>query len=148
MYSILATAHARLPPLRPMAAGEHSVLILSDIRDRSTERRCQYVESGFGPAERVNTRGADSQPVSGRTSGCSVRRNDLFAVDSGNHRVLSFPQQGSGFVYQRGSHTRSARLRLQLANLLEGREVGFSPNANSCLVNGAPGFSVRRPRLD
>ncbi len=74
-------------------------------------------------------------PVAGAFSG-----TNLFVVDSGNHRVLAFPQQSSG------AFTTATRLLGQLdfpynsPNLIEGREVGFAPNSNSCVVNGALAF--------
>ena len=74
-------------------------------------------------------------PVAAAFSG-----TDLFVVDSGNHRVLAFPQQSSG------AFSTATRLLGQLdflynsPNLIEGREVGFAPNSNSCVVNGALAF--------
>ena len=64
---------------------------------------------------------------------------DLLVVDSGNNRVLAFPQSN-------GSFTAATRVLGQLdfehnsLNLIDGREVGFSGNIGSCSVNGALAF--------
>jgi len=64
---------------------------------------------------------------------------DLLVVDSGNNRVLAFPQSN-------GSFTSATRVLGQLdfeynsLNLIDGREVGFSGNTGSCSVNGALPF--------
>lgn len=65
---------------------------------------------------------------------------DLFVVDSGNHRVLSFPQQASGAFIGADRLLGQLDFSYNSQNLIEGREVGFAPNATSCLVNGAPAF--------
>jgi len=64
---------------------------------------------------------------------------DLLVVDSGNNRVLAFPQSN-------GSFTTAARVLGQLdfqynsLNLIDGREVGFSSNTGSCSFNSALPF--------
>lgn len=64
---------------------------------------------------------------------------DLLVVDSGNNRVLAFPQSN-------GTFTIATRVLGQLdfeynsLNLIDGREVGFSGNTGSCSVNGALPF--------
>jgi uncharacterized protein (TIGR03437 family) len=64
---------------------------------------------------------------------------DLLVVDTGNNRVLAFPQSN-------GSFTSATRVLGQLdfeynsLNLIDGREVGFSGNTGSCSVNGALPF--------
>ena len=64
---------------------------------------------------------------------------DLLVVDSGNNRVLAFPQSN-------GSFTVATRVLGQLdfeynsLNLIDGREVGFSGNTGSCIVNGSLPF--------
>ncbi len=66
---------------------------------------------------------------------------DLFVADAGNHRVLVFPQQsGGGFA---GAARLLGQLDFQYSspNLIEGREVGFGPNAGSCVANGSPAFA-------
>jgi len=85
-----------------------------------------------GPQPNPNVGG----PVAGVFAG-----TDLFVVDSGNHRLLVFPQTA-------GQFTSANRLLGQLdfqynaPNLIEGREVGFSGNVTSCIVNGALPFST------
>jgi uncharacterized protein (TIGR03437 family) len=65
---------------------------------------------------------------------------DLLAVDSGNNRVLAFPQSNS--------FSAATRILGQLdfeynsLNLIDGREVGFTGNSGSCSVNGALPFFV------
>jgi len=66
--------------------------------------------------------------------------SDLFVVDSGNHRVLSFPQQSAGSFVNADRVLGQIDFQYNSQNLIEGREVGFVPNANSCLVNGVPAF--------
>jgi uncharacterized protein (TIGR03437 family) len=64
---------------------------------------------------------------------------DLLVVDSGNNRVLAFPQSNGAFSI-------ATRVLGQLdfeynsLNLIDGREVGFSGNTGSCSVNGALPF--------
>jgi len=64
---------------------------------------------------------------------------DLLVVDSGNNRVLAFPQLN-------GSFSSATRVLGQLdfehnsLNLIDGREVGFSGNTGSCSFNGALPF--------
>jgi uncharacterized protein (TIGR03437 family) len=85
-----------------------------------------------GPQPNPNVGG----PVAGVFAG-----TDLFVVDSGNNRVMVFPQSA-------GQFTSANRLLGQLdfqynaPNLIEGREVGFSGNITSCIVNGALPFST------
>ena len=55
--------------------------------------------------------------------------NELFVVDSGNHRVLVMPQQASGF----GAATRvlgQDDFVFTSPNLIEGREFQFNPGVN------------------
>ncbi len=65
----------------------------------------------------------------------------LYVVDAGNQRVLAFPQQSGG------TFTAANRLLGQLdfpynsLNLIDGREVGFTNNFGSCIVNGAFPFA-------
>ncbi|HTC35035.1 MAG TPA: hypothetical protein VK724_16790 [Bryobacteraceae bacterium] len=63
----------------------------------------------------------------------------LYVVDSGNNRVLAFPESGGAF-------TAATRVLGQLdfqynsLNLIDGREVGFSGNTGSCSIGGALPF--------
>lgn len=65
---------------------------------------------------------------------------NLYVVDSGNNRVLAFPEQ------QIGTFTIATRLLGQSdfeynsLNRIDGREVGFSGNTGSCSVNGGLPF--------
>ncbi|HTW63902.1 MAG TPA: hypothetical protein VME17_04760 [Bryobacteraceae bacterium] len=64
---------------------------------------------------------------------------DLIVADSGNNRVLAFPQSA-------GTFNAATRVLGQLdfeynsLNLIDGRELGFSGNIGSCSVNGALPF--------
>jgi uncharacterized protein (TIGR03437 family) len=66
---------------------------------------------------------------------------DLFVVDSGNHRVLVFPQQASGGFNTANRLLGQIDFQYNSPNLIEGREVGFAPNSGSCVVNGSPAFA-------
>ncbi len=67
---------------------------------------------------------------------------NLYVVDSGNNRVLAFPEQ------QLGGFTAATRLLGQSdfeynsLNRIDGREFGFSGNTESCSVNGSLPFLV------
>jgi hypothetical protein len=52
-------------------------------------------------------------------------------VDSGNHHVLSFPQQSAGSFISAERVLGQLDFPYNSQNLIEGREVGFEPNANS-----------------
>jgi len=70
-----------------------------------------------------------SAPVAGAFLG-----TQLLVLDAGNQRLLAFPQSG-------GTYSAANRLLGQLdfqynsLNLIEGREVGFTNNFGSCVVN-------------
>jgi len=72
----------------------------------------------------------------------AIFSSNLYIVDSGNERVLSFPQQSGG------TFTAANRVLGQLdfpynsVNLIEGREFGFTGNFGSCTVNGAFPFAL------
>ncbi len=68
--------------------------------------------------------------------GATFAGTDLFVVDSGNHRLLVFPQQSGGNF---GAATRllgQMDFQYNAVNLIEGREVGFATNVVSCVVGG------------
>jgi uncharacterized protein (TIGR03437 family) len=67
---------------------------------------------------------------------------ELFVVDTGNQRVIVFPQQQAGNTF--GSATRllgQFDFQYNSINLIEGREVGFIGNTASCVVNNQLPFS-------
>ncbi|HYL38316.1 MAG TPA: hypothetical protein VEV17_20530 [Bryobacteraceae bacterium] len=66
--------------------------------------------------------------------------SDLFVVDSGNHRLLVFPQQPGGGFSSANRLLGQIDFRYNSPNFIEGREVGFAPNSGSCIANGAPAF--------
>jgi uncharacterized protein (TIGR03437 family) len=82
--------------------------------------------------------GPQPNPFTGGPVGAVFDGSDLLVVDSGNNRVLAFPQS-NGFA-------AATRVLGQLdfeynsLNLIDGREVGFSGNIGSCSVNGAVPF--------
>ena len=77
--------------------------------------------------------------VGGPTGGVFAGTN-LFLVDSGNHRVLVFPQQPSGGFSTANRLLGQNDFSYNSPNLIEGREVGFAPNSSSCVVNGGLAF--------
>jgi uncharacterized protein (TIGR03437 family) len=77
-------------------------------------------------------------PVAGVFDG-----TELLVVDSGNNRVLSFPQSNGSFASIGAVATRvlgQLDFEYNSLNLIDGREVGFSGNTGSCSVNGALPF--------
>ena len=78
--------------------------------------------------------------VGGPVSAAFDPAGTLYVADSGNNRVLAFPQQ------QAGAFTTATRLLGQSdfpynsLNRIDGREVGFSGNTGSCSVNGSQPF--------
>jgi len=102
----------------------------------------QSAQSNRGLAQANAATFAGPQPnpfVSGPVSAVFDADN-LYVVDSGNNRVLAFPQQ------QTGTFTIATRLlgqsdfQYNSLNRIDGREVGFSGNNGSCSVNGALPF--------
>lgn len=85
-----------------------------------------------GPQPNPNVGG----PVAGVFAG-----TDLFVVDSGNNRVMVFPQTAGQFTF---ANRLLGQLDFQYnaPNLIEGREVGFSGNYISCIVDSALPFST------
>ncbi len=64
----------------------------------------------------------------------------LYVVDSGNNRVLAFPQQQSGTFTTATRLLGQSDFQYNSLNWIDGREVGFSGNSGSCSVNGALPF--------
>jgi uncharacterized protein (TIGR03437 family) len=89
-----------------------------------------------------------SGPVGGAFAG-----TDLFILDSGNNRVLVFPQQSGTFTAPANRLLGQLDFQYNSANLIEGREVGFTGNNGSCVVstNSGPlafttgGFTIIDP---
>ena len=103
----------------------------------------QSALSNQGSAQPNATTFAGPQPnpfVGGPVSAVVDGADNLYVVDSGNNRVLAFPQQ------QLGTFTVATRLlgqsdfQYNSLNRIDGREVGFSGNSGSCSVNGALPF--------
>jgi uncharacterized protein (TIGR03437 family) len=70
---------------------------------------------------------------------------DLFVTDTGNNRVLVFPQASGGTYPAANRLLGQLDFQYSAVNLIEGREVGFSGNAGSCVVStnsGNIGFSA------
>jgi len=66
---------------------------------------------------------------------------ELFVADSGNNRVIVFPQQGTNNF---GPATRllgQLDFQYNSLNLIEGREFGFFPNVGSCAFSGVLPFA-------
>jgi len=71
-----------------------------------------------------------SGPVGGAFAG-----TDLFALDTGNNRVLVFPQQSGTFTSPANRLLGQLDFQYNSVNLIEGREVGFTGNNGSCVVS-------------
>jgi uncharacterized protein (TIGR03437 family) len=103
----------------------------------------QSVQSnqGFAQPNASTFAGPQPDPFTGGPVGAVFDGADLLVADSGNNRVLAFPQSN-------GSFTTATRVLGQFnfqynsLNLIDGRELGFSGNLGSCSVNGALSFFV------
>jgi len=105
----------------------------------------ESAQSNQGLAQPNATTFAGPQPnpfVGGPVSAAFDGTGNLYVVDSGNNRVLAFPEQ------QTGTFTIATRLLGQSdfpynsLNRIDGREVGFSGNTGSCSVNGSLPFAL------
>lgn len=67
---------------------------------------------------------------------------DLFVVDSGNHRVLAFPEQPGGSFAAANRLLGQLDFQYNSLNLIEGREFGFTANFGSCIVNNGFPFAA------
>jgi uncharacterized protein (TIGR03437 family) len=86
-----------------------------------------------------------SLPMSGPVGGVFAG-TDLFVLDTGNNRVLVFPQTSGTFVSPANRLLGQLDFQYNSVNLIEGREVGFSGNTGSCstgFLNG--GFALIDP---
>jgi uncharacterized protein (TIGR03437 family) len=79
-------------------------------------------------------------PYVGGPVGAAFAGTDLFVVDSGNHRLLVFPQQSNGGFASANRLLGQLDFSYNAPNLIEGREIGFAPNSGSCVANGALAF--------
>jgi len=57
---------------------------------------------------------------------------DLFLLDTGNNRVLVFPQQSGTFASPANRLLGQLDFQYNSVNLIEGRELGFSGNGGAC----------------
>jgi len=83
--------------------------------------------------------------VSGPAAG-AFAGTDMFVVDTGNNRVLVFPQQSGGTFVNANRLLGQLDFQYNSVNLIEGREVGFTGNFGSCgtaLTTG--GFALIDP---
>lgn len=78
--------------------------------------------------------------LSGPVGGVAIG-TDIYVVDSSNNRLLVFPQQGNGLYLSATRLLGQIDFPYNSVNLIEGREVGFTANFGSCLVNGALPFA-------
>jgi uncharacterized protein (TIGR03437 family) len=67
----------------------------------------------------------------------AIFSTDLYVVDAGNARVLSLPEQSGGTFGPANRLLGQLDFQYNSVNLIEGREVGFTANFGSCVVNGA-----------
>lgn len=68
--------------------------------------------------------------------GAAFDGTELFVTDSGNHRVLAFPQQSAGLATSASRVLGQTDFEYDSVNLIEGREAGFDSYLNSCSFNG------------
>ena len=102
----------------------------------------QSAQSNQGLARPNATTLAGPQPnpfVSGPVS-AAFDAGNLYVVDSGNNRVLAFPQPQSGTFVTATRLLGQSDFQYNSLNWIDGREVGFSANSGSCSVNGALPF--------
>ena len=64
----------------------------------------------------------------------------LYVADSGNNRVLAFPEQQTGTFSTATRLLGQSDFEYTSLNEIDGREVGFSDNTGSCSVNGSLPF--------
>jgi uncharacterized protein (TIGR03437 family) len=84
-------------------------------------------------------------PVNGPVGG-AFAGTDLFLLDSGNHRVLVFPQQSGVFTAPANRLLGQLDFQYNSVNLIEGREVGFSGNGGACgTAFSSGGFALIDP---
>jgi uncharacterized protein (TIGR03437 family) len=84
-------------------------------------------------------------PVNGPVGG-AFAGTDLFVVDSGNNRVLVFPQQSGTFTAPANRLLGQLDFQYNSVNLIEGREVGFGGNGGACgTAFGVGGFTLIDP---
>jgi uncharacterized protein (TIGR03437 family) len=67
---------------------------------------------------------------------------DLYVLDTGNQRLLVFPQQSGGTFVAAGRLLGQLDFEYNSVNLIEGREVGFTNNFGSCTVDGSFPFAI------
>lgn len=105
----------------------------------------QSAQSNQGLAEPTSSTFAGPQPnpfVGGPVSAAFDGAGDLYIVDSGNNRVLAFPQQAGGTFTVATRLLGQTNFQYNSLNEIDGREVGFSDNTGSCSVSGALPFLV------
>ena len=114
------------------------------------QRDFKSAQSNQGLAQPNSTTLAGPQPnpfLGGPVSAAADGAGNLYVVDSGNNRVLAFPQSqiGSGVTGAAPIATATRLLgqsdfQYNSLNWIDGREIGFSNNTGSCGVNGALPF--------
>jgi uncharacterized protein (TIGR03437 family) len=100
-------------------------------------------QSDQGLAQPNATTFAGPQPnpfVGGPVSAVFDGAGTLYVADSGNNRVLAFPEQQTGTFTIATRLLGQADFEYSSLNEIDGREVGFSSNTGSCSVNGALPF--------
>jgi uncharacterized protein (TIGR03437 family) len=80
--------------------------------------------------------------LSGPVGAASDGKGNLYVVDSGNNRVLAFPEQPLGGFSAATRLLGQSDFEYNSLNRIDGREFGFSGNTGSCSVNGSLPFLV------
>jgi len=100
-------------------------------------------QSNQGLAQPNATTFAGPQPnpfVGGPVSAVFDGMGNLYVADSGNNRVLAFPEQQTGNFNTASRLLGQSDFEYTSLNEIDGREVGFSGNTGSCSVNGSLPF--------
>ncbi len=104
-------------------------------------------QSNRGLAQPNATTFAGPQPnpfMGGPVSAAFDGEGNLYVVDSGNNRVLAFPQRQLGTFSVATRLLGQSDFQYNSLNRIDGREVGFSGNTRSCSVHGVASLRAGR----
>jgi uncharacterized protein (TIGR03437 family) len=100
-------------------------------------------QSNQGLAQPNASTFAGPQPnpfVGGPVSAVFDGAGTVYVADSGNNRVLAFPEEQTGVFTTATRLLGQSDFEYSSLNEIDGREVGFSGNTGSCSVNGSLPF--------
>ncbi len=84
--------------------------------------------------------GPQPDPFTGGPVSAAFDGHQLYVVDSGNNRLLAFPQLEAGTFSVATRLLGQSDFQYDALNRIDGREVGFSGNTSSCSVHGSLPF--------